>query len=55
MEAGNTTSSKEPWNTPQPLQSIATSEHSQQLQQRASFDGSKQTQVSLLVAKTTYM
>ena len=53
MEAGNTTSSKEPWNTPQPLQSIATSEHSQQLQQRVSFDGSKQTQVSPLVAKTT--
>ena len=52
MEAGNTTSSQEPWNGPQPLQPIATSEHSQQLQQRASFDGPKQTQVSLLVAKT---
>ena len=52
-EAGNTTSSQEPCNGPQPLHPKATSEHSQQLQQRASVDGSKQTQVSPLVVKTT--
>ena len=51
-EADNTTSSEEPCNGPQPLQPKPTSEHSQQLQQTASFDESKQTQVSPLVAKS---